>query len=251
MNKTKFLKLLAKKYPSWKDLRNKLRKKEISIKEALDEILKRKTVNLVKKNESKEFIQIADFKIKIERVDKVYSCPKPSYFRPILKLNRKNRTGILIIFEGTYKNYNSLECMILDKKEINSNFYILIGYTLYRKNLRFGRYKEFNYLVGYDDNSIFVERVSPKLSRIDETLNWLKPFEVIKAEKEKRKVLRQGDVFFVELKTKRKKISDYRLPFNHRLLNDKIVIHHEHSTLILPHPYFKPVLRKSLDARTD
>ena len=67
----------------------------------------------------------------------------------------------------------------------------------------------------------------------------------------KSKVIGQA---FVELKSRRKTIFDYykegKLPSNHIPVeeNGKIYIkHHEHSYLELPHPFFKPVIRKTLD----
>lgn len=213
---------------------------------------------------TKEFTDIRNFekvKVAIKYVRSIGCHPSPEDFRPRLRLffdKEINKPVVLatIYEDAVYesnKHYNTISLDKLEIKETPNGFVGLVVYSLYRRNLDFGRYKEFAFLFGYEDGAIFTERIPP-VSSIEEALGWLKPAEVKKAEKEGRLVLRQGDVFFVELKSKRKNIFDYykegKLPRNHIPVeeNGKIYIkHHEHSHLELPHPYFKPVVRKTLD----
>ena len=152
------------------------------------------------------------------------------------------------IYES-WKHYNRLSQEIVEHYETENSIYILIHEHLYRKALEFP-HSNVNYLIGYDDGSSFIERVPSSVDSVQEAIEWLKPAEVKKAEQEGRTVLRQGDVFFVEMsKNSRKTIADYELPSNHtvRQTPDGIcVVHHEHTTLKLPHPYFKPIQRKTI-----
>jgi hypothetical protein len=213
---------------------------------------------LKKENDLKEFEKAI---ILLKWKEKVGVHPSPEVFRPLI-LKRgwdKKRNKPVVIFEvadediyESSKHYNHLEVLKFEQKETDKGVYFFIKYHLYRQALEFGRHREFAFIFGIDDGSPFVERVSPSCNNIDEAIEYLKPAEVKRAEKEGRKVFRQGDVFFVELKSKRKTIFDYTLPRNHIPIkeNGKIIIkHHEHSYLVLPHPHFKPVVRKTVEGR--
>ena len=183
--------------------------------------------------------------------------PSPEDFRPELHVNR-GRDGKLYVkacIQSRYQKWSSHPLKYIYRTHLSymvkdESIYFLVKYRLHRgigdtrKSVR-----EFTYLFGIADSSPFVTRVSPNVDSVEEALEWMKPAEVRKAEEEGRTVLRQGDVFFVELRAKTKKITDYTLPSNHHIvhMNGKAVIaHHEHSYLELPHPHFKPVVRKEV-----
>ncbi len=146
-------------------------------------------------------LPIQNWKIVEKSIDEISCHPSPEDFRPILKLNRKKKCGVLFVYDSEYKSnkhYNSIFPFWIDEKKCKSDgnsFYILINYELYRSNLQFGRKREFSFIAGYDDGSVFVNRVAPS-ETIDEALEKMKPTIVQRAEKEGKMVLRQGDVFF-------------------------------------------------------
>ena len=262
MTKTKLLRIL-KNSEGWidhdtaKELRRELRQKRLSPEEALKRLLRKQTVRAPEKQSSPsegKLLQLGEWKVFIEEVDEVRVHPTPEHFRPRVWVNGRNKTARIRVYAGKYESTRHLNRLTyeLDAKPTEKGFAVLVKYTLYRRALEFGRWREFSYLAGYDDGSSFVERVSPQVQTVEEALEWLKPAEVKKAEKEGRRVYRQGDVFFVELKSQRKKITDYSLPENHRVVDENgtiKVVHHEHSVLTLPHPHFKPVVRKVIEGR--
>jgi len=90
---------------------------------------------------------------------------------------------------------------------------------------------------------VWVSRVPKNISSVGEALEYLKPAAVRRAEKEGRKIFRQGDIFFVEQRTKNFK----DLPRSHRVQEDgRTIVHEEHGTLALPHARFKAMLRKTV-----
>jgi len=193
----------------------------------------------------------------IKRTYDVGCHPSPNQFAPrVRRLGIDKKRGKIVVearisqdevYESN-RHYNKLRLLVFDLKETEKGFIGIARYSLYRYAL--GDYREFTFVFGYEDGSVFSERVSPQVCTIEEALEWMKPAEVKKAEEEGRRVFRQGDVFFVELKNVRQKITDYSLPHNHKaqILPDGSVLikHHEHTALILPHPHFKPVVRKVL-----
>jgi len=188
--------------------------------------------------------------------------PTPESFRPRgwrLGYDKKRKKPVyeFVVYEDdvyeSNKHYNKLTLDSLSVKKTDKGVVFLASYSLYRAALNFGRWREFSFVFGIEDGSLFVDRV-PYTTSIDEALEWMKPSEVKKAEEEGRLVLRQGDVFFVELKSRRKTIFDYALPRNHEAVETEdgkkvLVKHHEHTALVLPHPHFKPVVRKTIEGR--
>jgi len=254
VSKTKFIRVLKRHFPELADIRRRLQKGEISLEEAVKLFLQRKTVMPVEKqNEPVDFvIKAGSWRIGVEVEDNVNVHPTPERFRPqVLGVNPKTKTALIRVYEGRYHSnrHDNRLTFSYDAKETPDGFAVLVKYSLYRSGLEYGRYREFSYVVGFGDGSSFVDRVSPEVDSVEEALEWMKPAEVRKAEAEGRKVLRQGDVFFVELRSRRRSLKDYNLPSNHRVVvegNTVKVVHHEHSVLILPHAYFKPVVRKTI-----
>lgn len=89
------------------------------------------------------------------------------------------------------------------------------------------------YLCGKDDAGYFAVRISQDIAKIDDALESLKPMAVKKAEKEGRWVGRQGDVYFVELKSGENNFQD--MPSSHKYdPSQRIIVHREHQPLAIP-----------------
>lgn len=100
---------------------------------------------------------------------------------------------------------------------------------------RFGqRYVEIAYLCGVDDNGPWAVRVPGNTVTVDDALDYTIPAEVKKAHTAGKKVLRQGDVFVIEMK----RDSDHSLPRGHRFDPQQRVLVHEggHETVQVPFP---------------
>jgi len=78
---------------------------------------------------------------------------------------------------------------------------------------------------GIEDGSAFIERIPYGIRSALSAEEWLKPAEVKKAEVEGRKVIRQGDVFLIEMKRK----TQINAPSSHKISETEkgIVIEHE------------------------
>jgi len=107
------------------------------------------------------------------------------------------------------------------------------GWAQYSR--RFGaRYTKIVVLVIYDRDTHTRRalRVGPSVETIDEALEYLKPAAVKRAEAEGKKVLRQGDFYFVPSKR-----ADYSaLAGTRHEFRDGVVYHPEHGALALPGP---------------
>jgi len=191
--------------------------------------------------------------IRITKKDNVGCHPTLSDFEPTFKKTKRGYE--VILFEGSYKSSkhnHSVNSKIVDferKGRGGKNIYLLIKVDMKRwsNGARFtnGYYTGY-WLIGHDDGSDFVTRLPNKdFKTIDEALEYMKPAVVKKAEKEGKKVFRQGDVFFIEA-SKRTNIFKQHLPASHKIGEDLVVRHGEHSALKLPHPHFKVALRKAL-----
>ena len=107
------------------------------------------------------------------------------------------------------------------------------GWAQYSR--KFGaRYTRVVVLVVYDHDTHTRRalRVGPSVETIDEALEYLKPAAVKRAEAEGKKVLRQGDFYFVPSKR-----ADYSaLAGTRHEFRDGVVYHPEHGALALPGP---------------
>lgn len=106
-----------------------------------------------------------------------------------------------------------------------------------------------------DSGEFNAVRVSPQIEKITDALEWLKPAEVKAAEKSEKRILRQGDMYFIpqriwnlnELRHSNHTIeiqsgrngAFYRYPFDDIELNGKPVYirHPHHKTLKLTAPH--------------
>jgi len=105
------------------------------------------------------------------------------------------------------------------------------------------------WLIGVDNGHIWVVRVPRSVEGIDEALEWLKPAEVKKAEKEGKTVLRQGDFFFIKLKTKRNnfKALEGTDHVAEKVEGGWLIRHNEHTPLFLPGDGWKAVRNKAIE----
>ncbi len=115
-----------------------------------------------------------------------------------LLLREIEQAGHITQWRDSYKRNHQVE--FVDKCRCgNRVVYFFRGEGWFHYSRRFGaRYRQFAYLVGGDDNGRFVRRVNASCKTIQEALNWLIPAAIQKAIKEKKKVVRQGDVYLVE-----------------------------------------------------
>lgn len=100
---------------------------------------------------------------------------------------------------------------------------------------RFGqRFAEIAYLCGKDDNGLWAVRVPGATVTVDEALDYTIPAEVKKARMAGKRVLRQGDVFAIQMK----RDSNHDLPRGHRFDVSTRILTHEggHEALHVPFP---------------
>jgi hypothetical protein len=104
---------------------------------------------------------------------------------------------------------------------------------------RYGAFLRKAGLVLYDSDSSAYRflRVGPDIETIDEALEYIKPAAVKRAESSGKRVLRQGDIYFIPQKTWNLRALDGT---NHQPVeeNEQIIIRHPtHSDLILESPH--------------
>jgi hypothetical protein len=100
---------------------------------------------------------------------------------------------------------------------------------------RFGaRHTSVSYLCGVDDNGPWAVRVPGTILTVDEALEYTIPADVRKAAQAGKRVVRQGDVFAIELK----RDGDHALPRGHRFNSDTRTLVHEggHEAVAIPFP---------------
>ena len=96
-----------------------------------------------------------------------------------------------------------------------------------------GYYRKAKWLFGRDDAGRWAVRVPSTCWTVKESLDWLKPAAVRQAEAEDRWVVRQGDVYLVELKTSM--INTDGLPRSHRYDSETRTFYHEvHKPVVVP-----------------
>lgn len=96
------------------------------------------------------------------------------------------------------------------------------------------RYTEIAYLCGTDDNGVWAVRVPGNTVTVDQALEYTIPAEVKKAHEKGKRILRQGDVFAIELK----RDGDHSLPRGHRFDPQQRILVHEggHEAVKVPFP---------------
>jgi len=76
---------------------------------------------------------------------------------------------------------------------------ITVGQTSYYNNSMRGK-QERTWLVGHDDGGYWTHQVYNTHETVEEALEFVKPAEVKRLEKQGRAIIQQGDVYFVEMK---------------------------------------------------
>lgn len=87
------------------------------------------------------------------------------------------------------------------------------------------RVAHLSYLCGIDDNGPWAVRVPGTLTRVSEAYNWLTPSVVAYARKQRRRVLRQGDVYAVEVPVDRAALTAERLEGHTWCPTSRLLLH--------------------------
>lgn len=94
------------------------------------------------------------------------------------------------------------------------------------------RWASLTYLCGIDDSGPWAVRVPGSMGSVREAEDWLEPAEVQRARQAGRTVLRQGDVYVIQMQRDRAAASAATLPEHHRWDESTRTLHHgEHAPL--------------------
>jgi len=85
--------------------------------------------------------------------------------------------------------------------EVNSNYYLI---TKEGQGDFYAHGQREGWLLGFEDGEVWISLVPSTMTSIKEALEWLKPALVKKAMKEGRKVIRQGDIYLIQMRGKTK-----------------------------------------------
>lgn len=116
------------------------------------------------------------------------------------------------------------------------------GWRYYSR--RFGaRPASLRYLCGVDDAGKWAVRVPGACSTVSDAIAALEPAEVVRAREQGRRILRQGDIYAVELKRDRAAVSAAQLPESHSWVDSERTLYHVgsapgrvHAPLHVPFP---------------
>lgn len=204
--------------------------------------IKRSDYNLPK-NITLDIIRYEALKLKNLRTYRKSIKPFPQDPLIQAKFNRKIKLFKKYIsfarFRGNYidcdkgdmryvADYNSKESIALVKVDSWINY-----------SRRYGTWVKMSGLVLKDKDSgqFRFLRVGPDITNIDDALSYIKPSEVKKAEKEGKKIIRQGDIYFIPQKTwNLSKLAGT----NHKVIKEKnkvLVCHETHGNLTLETPH--------------
>jgi hypothetical protein len=131
------------------------------------------------------------------------------------------------------------EVSLVEEAETDDGFKVALlratGYTKYSKQKVF--YRELTILAGQDDGGLWAVRVAGRCKSISQSINWLKPASVRRAEEEGRRVLRQGDVYIVESTVDC--MHAVNLPVSHTWDSaSRTLSHGQHAAIHVPFPAF-------------
>lgn len=170
--------------------------------------------------------------------------------RPLSIQDRKDRMYFKHVPDlYTGRDEGSFSPEICERNHADMQYLIQFsGWLQYSK--RTGWYKEVSYLVGMDKDSRewYCIQVPGRITSLKDALDWIKPAAVKKAEKEGKKILRQGDVYFVEMKNSR---TIGNVPESHRIEKTDTgykVFHEQHGELVLDGNW-KGYVQKSVQGR--
>jgi hypothetical protein len=110
-------------------------------------------------------------------------------------------------------------------------------------------YYHASWLCGRDDGSYFTHRIPSTIDNIPAALNWITPAAVQKAKAAGKRILRQGDVWFVETRFRDDHTSD--MPWGHSFdPMTRNVTHVEHGSTHIPFT-FRAYQNKAINGRSD
>jgi hypothetical protein len=122
------------------------------------------------------------------------------------------------------------ETMTLKDSRRGYRLFALEGWRKYSRHCVY--YQSLRYIAGVEKGQYWANRVPGNIDTVCDALEWLKPAAVKKA---KGKVLRQGDIFIIEMK--RDCVQSNVLPENHIWNEETRTLEHpEHSNLTVPFP---------------
>ena len=110
-------------------------------------------------------------------------------------------------------------------------------------------YYHASWFCGRCDGHYFTHRIPANISKVYDAIYWIKPAAVKKAEEKGKRIMRQGDVWFIESNYRSDNTKD--LPYSHNY--DEItrdVKHQEHGTLHVPFN-FRAYQSKSINGKSD
>lgn len=181
-------------------------------------------------------------KVAVEIFKKQRSRLKPTP-EPRMRVAEMYIEKALLGHEGRHDSSLSYNVFRSKKKEILA-IVNMSGWCQYSRTQ--GYYIDRSALVGKDDGQWFSTRIPSTITDVKEAMEWMKPAEVKRAEKEGRKVFRQGDIFLVETINPPRvdqSFGDHQVRYE----NLKTVVEHpEHGQLTLDGVRWKTVRRKSL-----
>ena len=110
-----------------------------------------------------------------------------------------------------------------------------------------------SYLCGYEDGQYWAVRVPRTIRTVAEALDWHIPAAVRRAQDEGRQVIRQGDVWFVQLKRGKDNLD---LPLGHDLRDGgygvRVVEHAEHGRVFFePGTAWRSYTARTVDGQAD
>lgn len=149
----------------------------------------------------------------------------------VREIARRGFDTVITSGSGAWRDAKDIELEVMDRQD----GLWLLGCEGWRKYTRnYSAYATLRYLCGIDDNGPWAVRVPGSAGTVDEALDFTIPAEVKKAHQNGRRVLRQGDVFVIEMK----RDTSHVLPRGHRFDAQTRTLTHEggHETLRVPFP---------------
>lgn len=195
-------------------------------------------------------LKIKDYEI-IQRYLQIRSQKKESA-KPtqIIKLQNRLKNYLVKITPNTsYRECNLQAGRITDYDKTQKLWIISCSKYLYTYKEYKDIYRDAMWLCGRDDGHIFVHQIPSTITKIEDALAWIRPAAVDKAIKAGKKVLRQGDIWFVEHNFR---CDDTRaIPAGHNYNpQTRDCVHAEHGTLHIPFN-FRAYQNKSQHGKVD
>lgn len=147
------------------------------------------------------------------------------------EIARRGFDTVITSGSGAWRDAEDLELSVYDRQD----GLWLLGAEGWRKYTRkYSAFATLRYLCGIDDNGPWAVRVPGSCTTVEEALDYTIPAEVKRAHQTGRRVLRQGDVFAIEMRRDGK----HELPRGHRFDVATRTLTHEggHETVMVPFP---------------